>query len=130
PVVVDETADIKRAAEGIIAGHSIDNNIVCIAEKELIVVEEIADILKRELLSRHVVEVSGRDLKKLEKLIITPDDHVNRKYVGKNPSVFLGDIGIRVGDEIRTVICEVDEKHPFVQHELLMPILPMVRVPN
>ncbi len=130
PVVVDETADIKRAAEGIIAGHSIDNNIVCIAEKELIAVEDIADILKREMLSRTAVEVSGRDLKKLEKLLITPDDHVNRKYVGKNPSVILGDIGIRVGDEVRTVLCEVDEKHPFVQHELLMPVLAMVRVPN
>ena len=130
PVVVDETADIKQAAEGVIAGHSIDNNIVCIAEKELIAVQDIADLLKRELLSRTAVEVSGRDLKKLEKLIITPDDHVNRNYVGKNPSVILGDIGIRVGDEIRTIICEVDERHPFVQHELLMPVLPMLRVPN
>lgn len=130
PCVVDETADIKQAAAGIIAGHSIDNNIVCIAEKELIVVEEVADLLKREMLSRDVVEVSGRDLKKLEKLLITPDDHVNRDYIGKNPSVILGDIGIRVGDEIRTVICEVDEKHPFVQHEMLLPVLAMVRVPN
>ena len=130
PVVVDETADIKRAAEGVIAGHSIDNNIVCIAEKELIVVQEVADLLKREMLNRTAFEVSGRDLKKLEQLIITPDNHVNRKYVGKNPSVILGDIGIRVSDEIRTVLCEVDEKHPFVQHELLMPVLPMVRVPN
>ena len=130
PVVVDETADIKQAAAGIIAGHSIDNNIVCIAEKELIVVDDVADLLKREMLSRDVVEVSGRDLKKLEKLLITPDDHVNRSYVGKNPSVILGDIGIRVGDEIRVVLCEVDEKHPFVQHELLMPVLGMCRVPN
>lgn len=130
PCVVDETADLKQAAEGIIRGASIDNNIVCIAEKELIVVEEIADLLKRELLSRTVVEVSGRDLKRLEKLIITPDNHVNRDYIGKNPSVILGDIGIRVGDEIRLVLAEVDENHPFVQHELLMPVLGMCRVPN
>ncbi len=130
PVVVDETADIKQAAAGIIAGHSIDNNIVCIAEKELIVVQDVADLLKREMLSRDVVEVSGRDLQKLEKLLITPDNHVNRKYIGKNPSVILADIGIRVGDEIRTVICEVDEKHPFVQLEMLLPVLAMVRVPN
>lgn len=130
PVVVDETADIKQAAAGIIAGHSIDNNIVCIAEKELIVVQDVADLLKREMLSREVVEISGRDLQKLEKLIITPDDHVNRKYIGKNPSVILGDIGIRVGDDIRVILCEVDEKHPFVQHELLMPVLAMCRVPN
>lgn len=130
PVVVDETADIKQAAAGIIVGHSLDNNIVCIAEKELIVVEEVADMLKRELLSREVVEVSGRDLQKLEKLLITPDNHVNRAFVGKNPSVILNEIGIRVGDQIRVVLCEVGEQHPFVQHELLMPVLAMVRTPN
>ena len=130
PVVVDETADIKQAAQGIIDGCSLDNNIVCIAEKELIVVDDVADILKREMLSRTAVEVSGQDLKRLEKLIITPDDHVNRKLVGKNPSVILGEIGIRVSDDVRIVLCEVDEKHPFVQHELLMPVLGMVRVPN
>lgn len=130
PVVVDETADIKQAAEGIIAGASIDNNIVCIAEKEIIAVNEIFDILKRELLSRQVVEVSGRDLQKLEKLLITPDNHVNRKYVGKNPSVILADIGIRVSDDIRLVLCEVDESHPFVQHELLMPVIGMIRATN
>lgn len=130
PVVVDETADIKQAAEGIIAGASIDNNIVCIAEKEIIAVDEIYDILKRELLARQVVQVSGRDLAKLEKLLITPDNHVNRKYVGKNPSFILADIGIRVSDDVRLVLAEVDEKHPFVQHELLMPVIGMVRAGN
>ena len=130
PVVVDETADIKQAAEGIIAKASIDNNIVYIAEKEIIAVDEIYDILKRELLARDVVHVSGRDLAKLEKLLITPDNHVNRKYVGKNPSVILADIGIRVSDDIRLVLAEVDEKHPFVQHEMLMPVIGMVRAGN
>ncbi len=130
PVVVDETADLKQAAQGIIDGASIDNNIVCIAEKEIIAVNEIFDILKREMLSRNVIEVSGRDLQKLEKLLITPDNHVNRKYIGKNPSVILADIGIRVSDDIRLVLCEVEENHPFVQHEMLMPVIGMVRVPN
>ncbi len=130
PVVVDETADLKQAAQGIIDGASIDNNIVCIAEKEIIAVNEIFDILKRELLSRNVIEVSGRDLQKLEKLLITPDNHVNRKYIGKNPSVILADIGIRVSDDIRLVLCEVEENHPFVQHEMLMPVIGIVRVPN
>ena len=124
PCVVDETADMKTAAEGIIAGHAIDNNIVCIAEKELIVVEDVADMLKRELLSRQVVEIKGRDLQKLEKLLITPDDHVNRNFVGKNPSVILKEIGINVSDDIRVALCEVnDENHPFVQHEMLLSLI-------
>ena len=35
---------------------------------------------------------------------------------------------VKVGDEIRCIICETDFMHDFVQHELMMPILPIVRV--
>ena len=109
------------------AGASLDNNIVCICEKVLIAVSDIADALKRELKKRPVVELTGRDIARLEKVIITPDNHINRAFVGKNPSVILSEIGIKVGDDVRLILCEVDEKHPFVQHEQLMPVLPMVR---
>jgi acyl-CoA reductase-like NAD-dependent aldehyde dehydrogenase len=131
PVVVDDTADIKRAARGVIDGCSVDNNIVCIAEKELIAVADIADLLKREMLAYSAVEIKGRDLARLEKLLITDDNHVNRAFVGKNANVIANEIGIRVGDDVRILLCEVDdESHPFVQHEMLMPVLSMVRVPS
>src|SRR5690606_21576464 len=130
PVVVDETADIKHAAEGIIARASIDNNIVCIAEKETTAVDVIYDMLKQERLARTVVEVSGRDVAKLEILLLTPDIHVDRKSVGNNTSVILADIAIRVSDAIRLVLAEVDEKHPFVQYEMLMPVVGVVRAVN
>jgi aldehyde dehydrogenase len=131
PVVVDETADLRRAGAGIVAGASLDNTVVCIAEKELIVVEDVAEALKKEIKQNNAIEVRGRDLQKLEKLLITPDNHVNRKYIGKNPSFILRDIGIQCDDSVRLVLCEVpDERHPFVQHEMLLPVLAMVRVPN
>jgi acyl-CoA reductase-like NAD-dependent aldehyde dehydrogenase len=130
PVLVDETCDLNQAADGVIAGASLDNNIVCIAEKVLIAVADIADALKREMKKRNVVELSSGDIRRLEKVLITSDNHINRDFIGKNPSVILNEIGIRVGDEVRLVLCEVDEKHPFVQLEQLMPVLPMVRVPN
>jgi acyl-CoA reductase-like NAD-dependent aldehyde dehydrogenase len=128
---VDETADLRRAGAGIVAGASLDNTVVCIAEKELIVVEDVAEALKKEIKQNNAVEVRGRDLQKLEKLLITPDNHVNRKYIGKNPSFILRDIGIQCDDSVRLVLCEVpDERHAFVQHEMLLPVLAMVRVPN
>ena len=131
PVIVDETADIKRAAKGVVDGHAIDNNIVCISEKELIAVTDIADMLKREILAYSAIEIKGRDLAKLEKLLITDDNHVNRDFVGKNANVIAAAIGIDIGDDVRTLLCEVDqEKHPFIQHEMLMPVLGMLRVPN
>ena len=39
-------------------------------------------------------------------------------------------IGVNAGDELRLLVAEVDEKHPFVQLEMLMPVLPLVRVPD
>ena len=53
---------------------------------------------------------------------------VSRDCVGRDAAVILEKIGIRVGPEIRCVICEVPFEHPFVQEELMMPILPIVRV--
>ncbi len=38
PVVVDETADLDRAARCIIEGAAFDNNLLCIGEKEVFVV--------------------------------------------------------------------------------------------
>ncbi len=45
PVVVDETADIENAAECIVKGASLDNNIICVLEKEIFVVDSVADKL-------------------------------------------------------------------------------------
>jgi propionaldehyde dehydrogenase len=53
---------------------------------------------------------------------------VNRDCVGRDAAVLLEKIGIRVDSNIRCIICETDFQHPFVQHELMMPILPIVRV--
>lgn len=130
PVVVDETADIAKAARDLVFGASLDNNIICIVEKEIIAVSDIADRLKQEMKANKAVEVSGRDLEKLQKLLITPDDHVNRDYIGKDAAVILRDAGIRVPDDTRLAFAEVDEKHPFVQHEMLLPVLGFVRVPD
>lgn len=130
PVVVDETADIAKAARDLVFGASLDNNIICIVEKEVIAVADIADRLKKEMKANKAVEVSGQDLKRLEKLLITPDNHVNRDYIGKDAALVLRDAGIRVPDDTRLGFAEVDEQHPFVQHEMLLPVVGFVRVPD
>jgi acyl-CoA reductase-like NAD-dependent aldehyde dehydrogenase len=130
PVVVDETADIAKAARDLVFGASLDNNIICIVEKEVIAVADIADRLKKEMKANHAVEVTGQDLKRLEKLLITPDDHVNRDFIGKDAALILREAGIRVPDDTKLAFAEVDEKHPFVQHEMLLPVLGFVRVPD
>ncbi len=129
PAVVDETADLKTAARNIIDGASLDNNIVCIVEKEIIAVASIADRLKQELVSAGAYEVKDRELAALEKVLIE-DGHVNRKFVGKNAGVILKEIGVKVGNDCRLAFAEVDENHPFVQLEMLLPVVGFFRVPN
>jgi len=129
PAVVDETADLKKAARDIISGATLDNNILCIAEKEIIVVESVADELKRHLCNSGAYEASAREILQLEKLVIDPRTHgPNRSFIGKNASVILDAIGVKVSDEVRMVLCEVGPDHPFVVEEMMMPVVPLVRV--
>jgi aldehyde dehydrogenase len=129
PIVVDETAHLGDAAKWITLGASTDNNIICTDEKEILVVERVADELKRQLVGAGNYLCSERQLGQLEKVVLE-GDHVNKKYVGKDAAVILREIGVRVPDECRLVLCEVPEEHPFVQTELLMPVLGIVRYPD
>jgi acyl-CoA reductase-like NAD-dependent aldehyde dehydrogenase len=130
PVVVDETADIRKAAVGIVAGHSLDNNIVCIAEKEVIAVADVADLLKRELAQAGAAIMSSAEISKLEGVVLAKG-HTNKEWVGKDASKIAAAIGKNVPAETRTLVCEVDsEDHPFIQEELLMPVLALTRAPD
>jgi acyl-CoA reductase-like NAD-dependent aldehyde dehydrogenase len=129
PAIVDETAHIDRAAKNIIAGASLDNNIVCIVEKEIIAVESIADHLKKELIRNGAYYLKEGQVARLEKIIVD-GDHPARPYIGKNAGFILKEIGVEAGDDVRIAFCDVNEAHPFVQIEQLMPVIPMVRVRN
>jgi acyl-CoA reductase-like NAD-dependent aldehyde dehydrogenase len=129
PAVVDETAHLDVAARGIIDGASIDNNIICTAEKEVLVVASVADRLKELLVKEGCYLMNDRQVRQMEGVILE-GDHTNKKFVGKNAGDILKQIGVNVGADCRLAICEVPEEHPFVQHELLMPVLGIVRYPD
>ena len=128
PAVVDETANLADAADAIVRGASLDNNIVCIAEKEVVAVDSIASRLIEELKRQPVLWLDARQVKELEKVILE-GDHVNKAWVGKDAGLIAEKIGARGhGHDLKLIMCEVDEQHPFVQHELLMPVIPLFRV--
>jgi acyl-CoA reductase-like NAD-dependent aldehyde dehydrogenase len=128
PAVVDETANLDKAANAIVRGASLDNNIVCIAEKEIIAVESIATELVRQLEKHKALRVDQRGIQALEKTVLE-GDHVNKDFIGKDASVIAKAAGIGShGHDLKILLCEVDEQHPFVQHELLMPVIPLFRV--
>lgn len=129
PSVVDETAHLERAARDIVNGASLDNNIVCIVEKEVFAVAEIADSLKKHMVANGAFEVTGPAIHRLEKLVVT-DGHTNKDWVGKDATKIADAAGIRAPSGTRLLFAEVDATHPFVQLELLMPVIGFVRLPT
>ena len=128
PVVVDETADLQQAGRDVVFGASMDNNIICVVEKELFAVRSIADGLKAEMLRNGAVPVDAAGLSRLEKTVLDGRGHVNRDFIGKDARKIADAASIRTTGDPRLLLCEVDAQHPFVQLEMLMPVLPMVRV--
>jgi acyl-CoA reductase-like NAD-dependent aldehyde dehydrogenase len=126
PVVVDETADLEQAGRGIVAGASFDNNLVCICEKEVIAVEAIADRLKACMVAAGAYELRGPEIAAMEKLVV--DGHnPNKAYVGKDASFILRAAGIVFSGEPRLIFADVPFVHPFIQAELLMPVIGFTR---
>ena len=107
PCIVDETADLVKAAEDIINGASFDYNLPCIAEKSL---------------------MSPADTDKLRAACL-PEGQANKKLVGKSPSAMLEAAGIAVPAKApRLLIALVNADDPWVTSEQLMPMLPVVKV--
>lgn len=133
PVVIDETANIEEAAKQVVDGASFDNNVLCIAEKETIVVEAVADKVIAAMQKQGACKLSSNQLEQLmDKITVEVDGQrkVNRQLVGKDVQVILGTIGLKVDSGVRLAISEVPADHPLVYLEQLMPIMPIVRVPN
>ena len=134
PAVVDPTADIDKAGRDIVLGHSFDNNVICVDEKEVICVDSVADSLKAAMKRNGAVELKATDIPRLEKVIFEknagPRGHavVNRKFVGKNASLILQELGIPGGPEVRCILIDVPNDHPLVWTEQMMPVLPLTRV--
>jgi acyl-CoA reductase-like NAD-dependent aldehyde dehydrogenase len=134
PSVVDETADLERAARDLVMGASLDNNIICTDEKEIVCVSIVADRLKENMSRSGAIVLGAHQIEQLKKLIIETDKGprkhaaINRKYVGKDAAVILRDAGIACPPDKRLALCEVDADHAFFWTELMMPVLPLVRV--
>ena len=138
PVIVDDTADIRKAGKDIIDGCCFDNNLPCIAEKEVFAFRNIADELIREMQKNGAYLINSDQADALAAIVLEKKTNqagktvksVSRDCVGRDADLLLAKIGVTVGKEIRCIICETNFMHDFVQHELMMPILPIVRVDN
>jgi acyl-CoA reductase-like NAD-dependent aldehyde dehydrogenase len=132
PVLVDETATLQDAARHIIDGASFDNNILCIAEKEVFVVDEVYDAFMQAMADQGAVRLTKAQVESLAARVFLWNDQgemtVNREFVGKNASVLARAVGLSIPEDVRLLFGEAEFSCLFVQEEQMMPYMPVVRV--
>jgi len=137
PVVVDETADLDRAARSIIRGASYDNNLLCIAEKEVFVVSEVFDSMMSAMERAGAYRLNSAQIEKLTAVAITTvgegshkHDVPAKEFIGQDASFLAKAIGLKIPAEVELLYGETDEHNPFVPVEQMMPFVPFVRCQN
>lgn len=135
PVVVDETADLDLAARSIIQGGAYDNNLLCIAEKEVFVVAQVFDAFMKAMDRAGAARLSAREVDALTSVAITQVGEGNhrhdapaKEYLGQDAAVLARGIGKNVPAGTELLFGETDESNPFVPVEQMMPFVPVVRV--
>ena len=134
PVVVDETADLDRAARAIITGGAYDNNLLCISEKQVFVVNSVFDEMLAAMQRAGAVRLTSGEIEALTKAAITSvgegahkHDAAHKDFIGQDAIKLARAAGKMVAAEVELLYGETDESHPFVQVEQMMPFVPFVR---
>ena len=136
PTVVDETANIAKAAKDIVFGSSFDNNIICVAEKVGIVVDRVWEEFRKEMAKNKAFELTTDQTKQLVDVLLTDLDRstgegrISRDWVGKNASKIAAAIGLNIPEDTRLLFCATEHDHPFAINEMMMPVLAFVRAAN
>lgn len=136
PVLVDDTVDPDKAAADIVAGAAFDNNLLCIGEKQVFVLDRMAGALMRGLEKAGAVQLGTSQIEKLAAAAFTMKadaggcSHpvLNRDLVGKDAAVLARHAGATVPEKTPLLFGETGADHPFVMEEQMMPMLPIVRV--
>jgi aldehyde dehydrogenase len=137
PVVVDETADLDRAARSIILGGAYDNNLLCIAEKQVFVVDQVFDAMMSAMDRAGAVRLNAGEIAALTRAAITSVGEGEKKhdvpvkeFIGQDAAVLARAAGKTIASEVEMVFGETDESNPFVPVEQMMPFVPFVRCRN
>jgi aldehyde dehydrogenase len=138
PVLVDDTCCPTRAAKAIIQGAAYDNNLLCIGEKEVFVLDSVADKLMTRLSENGAVKLNSNQLDALTKAAFTFKEGegargcghamLNKELIGKDAAVLARAAGMDVKPGTQLLFAETEANHAFVQEEQMMPFVPIVRV--
>ncbi|MCE0491491.1 bifunctional acetaldehyde-CoA/alcohol dehydrogenase [Pantoea sp. Mb-10] len=128
PVVIDETADIKRAVASILMSKTFDNGVICASEQSVVVVDAVYDAVRARFASHGGYILQGAERKAVQDLILK-NGALNAAIVGQSAVDIANMAGLQVPGATKILIGEVervDASEPFA-HEKLSPTLAMYR---
>ncbi|UUE38459.1 bifunctional acetaldehyde-CoA/alcohol dehydrogenase [Pectobacterium aroidearum] len=128
PVVIDETADIKRAVASILMSKTFDNGVICASEQSVIVVDSVYDAVRERFATHGGYMLKGKELHAVQGILLK-NGSLNADIVGQPAPKIAEMAGITVPANTKVLIGEVtavDESEPFA-HEKLSPTLAMYR---
>ena len=122
PVVVDETADVKRCVSSILMSKTFDNGVVCASEQAVIVVDSLYDDVKERFSKYGGYILSKEQADKVRKVLLV-NGQLNAKIVGQSACTIATLAGVHVPPYTKVLIGEGDaitESDEFA-HEKLSP---------
>ncbi|MCF1428457.1 MAG: bifunctional acetaldehyde-CoA/alcohol dehydrogenase [Shewanella sp.] len=128
PVIIDETADIKRAVASILMSKTFDNGVVCASEQAVIIVDSVYEQVRRRFASHGGYLLDESEIQAVKEIILK-NGHLNSDIVGQSAVSIAHMAGINVPDTTKVLIGEVTDvvaDEPFA-HEKLSPLLGMYR---
>ena len=137
PVLVDDTADIENAGWSVVFGASYDNNLLCIGEKEVFVLDNVANQFMAAMEKNGAYRLNDAQVERLSKAaFVFPEGKgggcaqptVNRDLIGRDPEVLAKAAGANIPQGTQLLYAETSPDHLFVIEEQMMPFIPVVRI--
>ncbi|ACK46866.1 iron-containing alcohol dehydrogenase [Shewanella baltica OS223] len=128
PIVIDETADIKRAVSSILMSKTFDNGVVCASEQAVIVVDSIYEQVKERFISHGGYMLSKDETAAMQNVILK-NGGLNADIVGQSAASIAQMAGFEVPHWTKVLIGEVTDicDSEAFAHEKLSPLLGMYR---
>ena len=132
PAIIDETADIKMAANSILLSKTFDNGVICASEQAIVVVESVYDAVKKELADRGAYVLNADEVVKVRKIVLNDKGALNADMVGHSAYDIAKLAGVEVPKSAKILVAEVSKigSEEPLSHEKLSPVLAMYKVKN
>jgi acetaldehyde dehydrogenase/alcohol dehydrogenase len=129
PAIIASSANVRMAASSILMSKTFDNGMICASEQSAIVLQDVYDEFKKEIVYQGGYILNSTDAKKVGKILII-DGALNAKIVGQSAYTIAKMAGVNVPTSAKVLIAEVEStdflKEPFA-HEKLSPCLALYK---